>query len=82
MFSSCNSHSYIYRKPVIGLVYDKIPLADASVAYDSSDALSPQNIIANNEGQFILPKIEIDNYANFIRSVKGINSVILIKKKG
>ena len=40
LFSSCNTHSYIYRKPVIGLVYDKIPLADASVAYDSSDALS------------------------------------------
>jgi hypothetical protein len=82
LFSACHTQSYIYRKPVIGLVYDKIPLTDVSIVYNSSDALSPQNIISNKEGRFILPKIEMDNYADFISSVKGINSIILIKKKG
>ena len=82
LFSSCDTQSYIYRKPVVGLVFDKIPLADVSVVYDSLDVLSPQNIITNKKGWFILPKIEMDNYEDFKSYVKGINSIILIKKKG
>lgn len=82
LFSSCNNKSYLYRKPVVGLIYDKTPLADVSVVYDSLDVLSPQNIVTNKDGRFVLPKIEMDNYGDFISSVKEINSIILIKKKG
>lgn len=82
LFLSCNTQSYRYRKPVAGLIYDKTPLADVSVVYDSSDVLSPQNIVTNKNGRFILPKIEMNNYEDFTSSVKRINSIIFIKKKG
>ena len=83
LFFSCNTGSYIYRKPVIGLIYDdKIPLPNVSIVYDSSDILSPRNVTTNNKGQFILPKIEMKNYQNFIKSIKEINSIIILKKKG
>ena len=83
LFSSCNTVSYIYRKSVIGLIRDdKIPLPDVSIVYDSSDILSPSNVTTNKKGQFILPKIEIKNYHNFIKSIRGINSIIILKKKG
>lgn len=83
LFSSCNTTSYIYRKSVIGLIRDdKTPLPNVSIVYDSLDVLSPRNVITNNKGQFILPKIEMKNYQNFIKSIKEINSMIIIKKKG
>lgn len=82
LVSSCDTESYLYRKPVTGMVYDQIPLADVSVGYDSLDVLSPQDIMTNKNGRFILPKIEMENHEDFINSVKGINSIILIKKKG
>lgn len=81
LFFSCNNASYIYRKPVVGLIYyDRTPLANASVIYDS-DILSPRNIVTNKNGQFILPKIEMKNYQNFIKSIKGRNSIIIITKE-
>lgn len=83
LFFSCNTTSYIYRKSVIGLIRDdKTPLLGVSVVYDSLDVLSPRSVTTNNKGQFILPKIEIKNYQNFIKSIKEINSIIIMKKKG
>lgn len=82
LFTSCNTQTYSYRKPVVGLVYDKTPLADVSVVYDSLDVLSPQHIVTSKNGLFILPKIEMDNYDEFVSAVKRINSIIFIKKNG
>lgn len=82
LFSSCDIQPYTYRKPVVGLIYDKEPLKDVSVVYESSDVLSPQNIKTNEKGRFVLPKIEMRDYEDFKNSVKGITSIVIIKKVG
>ncbi|OMQ10523.1 hypothetical protein [[Flexibacter] sp. ATCC 35103] len=81
LLSSCKEN-YTLRKVVIGrIVNNDLPLKDVSLKYDSTDVLSPQNIKTDNKGFFIMPKIELSDYKEFISRQKEINNDIIIKKE-
>lgn len=80
LFSSC-SENYILHKAVKGkIVSNDLAIKDVSIKYDSTDVLSPQNIKTDLSGFFILPKVEIRGYKEFISLQKETNVNLIITK--
>lgn len=80
LFSSC-SENYILNKAVKGkIVSNDLAIKDVSIKYDSTDVLSPQNIKTDLSGFFILPKVEIRGYKEFISLQKETNVNLIITK--
>lgn len=80
---SC-SKNIVYRKPVVGIVKnsENKALANVQVYYDSSDILSPRNIISGSNGYFIFPKVEIDDSQESKRKIHKLNQFIFFRKEG
>lgn len=81
--SSC-SKNRVYRKPVVGIVRntDNKPLSNVHIYYDSLDVLSPRNITSGSNGQFIFPKIEVEDSQESKRKIQKLNQFIFFRKDG
>lgn len=80
---SC-SKNIVYRKPVVGIVKnsENKALANVQIYYDSSDILSPRNILSGSNGHFIFPKIEIDDSQESKRKIHKLSQFIFFRKDG
>ncbi|MFH7001882.1 hypothetical protein [Flavobacterium bizetiae] len=80
LISSCNKN-YTLQKTVKGkIVNNNLAIKDVSIKYESTNVLSPQNVKTDKNGFFIMPKIEIRGYKEFISRQKEINSQMIINK--
>lgn len=81
--SSC-SKNIVYRQSVVGVIRDieNKPLSHVHIYYDTLDILSPRNIFSGSNGQFVFPKIEVENSQESKRKIKKLSHFIFFKKIG
>ncbi|SHE38844.1 hypothetical protein SAMN05443633_101142 [Chryseobacterium arachidis] len=57
-------------------------MSNVHIYYDSLDVLSLRNIVSGSSGQFIFPKIEIEDSQESKRKIQKLSQFIFFKKDG
>ena len=57
-------------------------MSNVHIYYDSLDVLSPRNITSGSNGQFIFPKIEVEDSQVSKRKIQKLNQFIFFRKDG